>query len=77
VLLKQPGWVPVGAGVLGFMSELAPPAWHLKHSGAFPASVNTWFGWLTVVPPIHCVLSGCGAFVWQLSHDGVIPIGFV
>ena len=75
VLLKHPGAVPAGAGLAGFMPEFAPPAWHLKHSGAFPASVNTWFGCATVVPPVQRALSGCGAFVWHDLHDGVIPTG--
>ena len=72
VALKQPGAVPAGAGVAGFSTELAPLAWHLKHSGALATLVFTWLGVARVAPSQG--RSGCGALVWQLLQEVVRPL---
>jgi hypothetical protein len=72
VLLKQPGIVPGGAGVVGFRVELAPLAWHLTHSGALAASVMVWLGAEADVPTQGRL--GCGDLVWQAMQETAGPL---
>ena len=67
VLLKQPGAVPLGAGGVGVTDELAPFAWHLKHSGAFWKLTKVWLGSVSEV--LIQGLLGCGALVWQALQE--------
>ena len=72
VSLKQPGAVPAGGVVSGFMVEFAPAVWHLAHSGAFATSVWVWLGSRSVV--LTQGLAGCGAFVWQVLQEIAGPL---